>query len=455
MTKKAAKKPAPKKAPKRAKNPAKKAAPKKGKKPLKDMLPKAPQRLADYTAVWSEMKDLAGKYGCLSLGEGAPNLAPPKFLLEEMNKSMQTAANNQYGRSLGHPILMNKVAEVYGRRLGKTLDPMKNIVVGLGANGALASFISALCNKGDEVVTFCPMFPMYIDHIEMSGAKMNSVPLEYKNGKWVFDPKKLKAALSRKQTKVLLINTPHNPTGKVFSREEMQTISDILDDCPQVVTLSDEVYDFLAFDGLKHISFATVGNNWDRTVSIFSGGKMLNCTGWKVGWAIGPTYLIGLGSIIANSVYYTFNMPSQVAIANSLDKATKPGYEGKLHFSDSVRKLFIGNRDYLTKQVAKMDMPWEPLKVEGGYFLLADVTKCAHLVPKKYLKSHDYEDPSKGAPVKKFALNMPNGKIPLDLAFCRWMACENGVAMMPGSFCYGKGNPNLCDKYVRMAICKD
>ena len=97
-----------------------------------------------------------------------------------MNKSMQTAANNQYGRSLGHPILVNKVAEVYGRRLNKTLDPMKNILVTLGANGSLASFISALCNKGDEVVTFCPMFPMYIDHIEMSGAKMNSVPLEYK-----------------------------------------------------------------------------------------------------------------------------------------------------------------------------------------------------------------------------------------------------------------------------------
>ena len=95
----------------------------------------------------------------------------------------------------------------------------------------------------------------------------------------------------------------------MFSVEEIQTISDILDDCPQVVTLSDEVYDFLAFDGLTHTSFATVGNNWERTVSIFSGGKLLNCTGWKVGWSVGPQNLIRLGSIISNTTYYIVNMP--------------------------------------------------------------------------------------------------------------------------------------------------
>lgn len=209
------------------------------------------------------------------------------------------------------------------------------------------AFINALCNKGDEVVTFCPMFPLYLDHIEMSGAKLNSVPLEYSNEKWNFDPEKLKAALSKPETKVFVFNTPHNPTGKVFSVEEIQIISDILDDCPHVCTLSDEVYDFLTFDGLTHTSFATVGNNWDRTVSIFSGGKLLNCTGWKVGWAIGPQNIIKLGSIIGNTTYYCFNIPGQVAVANSLAQATEAGYEGDLHFSDSVRKLFVSNRDYL------------------------------------------------------------------------------------------------------------
>ena len=100
----------------------------------------------------------------------------------------------------------------------------------------------------------------------------------------------------------------------------MQQISDILDDCPHVLVLSDEVYDFLTFDGLEHVCFATVGNNWDRTVSIFSGGKLFSCTGWKVGWAIGPQNLIYNGGIICNTVFYCFNTPGQVAMSNSLDK---------------------------------------------------------------------------------------------------------------------------------------
>ena len=224
---------------------------------------------------------------------------------------------------------------------------MKEVIVTLGANGSLMAFINALCNKGDEVVTFCPMFPLYLDHIEMSGAKLNSVPLEYHDDKWTFNPDTLRAALSREEAKVLVINTPHNPTGKVFTKDEIQVISDILDDCPHVVTLSDEVYDFLTFDGTTHTSFATVGNNWHRTVSIFSGGKLLNCTGWKVGWSVGPANLIRLGAIIVNATYYTHNMHSQVSIANSLDKAKEPGYEGELCFSDSVKKLFVENRDYL------------------------------------------------------------------------------------------------------------
>ena len=401
------------------------------------------------------MKDLAVKYGCLSLGEGAPNLMPPKFLLDEMNTAMQTAANNQYGRSFGHPLLVKKVAEVYGKKLGKELDPMKNILVTQGANGALSAFINAYANKGDEVVTFCPMFPLYIDHIELSGAQINAIPLEYQNEKWTFNPDKLRAALSSEKCKVFVFNTPHNPTGKVFSVEEMQQISDILDDCPHVLTISDEVYDFLTFDGLTHTSFATVGNNWDRTVSVFSGGKLMNCTGWKIGWAVGPQELINLGAIIANTCYYCFNIPGQVAIANSLDHVTKPGYEADLNFSESVKKLFVGNRDYLVEQVAGMDLPWEPLKCEGGYFMIADITKCVDLIPDKYKASHDYEDPAKGPPVRKFEMTMPDGRIPNCLAFCRWMAVEKGVCMMPNSFFYGKGNPSVCDKYVRLAICKD
>ena len=104
-----------------------------------------------------------------------------------------------------------------------------------------------------------------------------------------------------------------------------------------------------------------------------------------------------------------------------------------------------------------MKLPWKPLKVEGGYFLMADISACKDLIPKRYLANHSYEDPSKSnqPPVMAYELNMPDGRVPLDLAFCRWMACENGVCMMPNSFFYQSTSPYICDKFVRLAICKD
>ena len=181
---------------------------------------------------------------------------------------------------------------------------------------------------------------------------------------------------------------------------------------------------------------------------------MLNCTGWKIGWSIGPEELIRLGAICASAAYYCFNMPGQVAIANALDKVNDP-YEGALTFPESIKKLFCENRDYLLKEVAEMDLPWQPLKVEGGYFLMVDITQCESLIPQKYKDSHVYENPEKGAHVTTYNMTMPDGRVPIDLAFCRWMACEKGVVMMPNCFFYEKGNPELCEKYVRLAIYKD
>jgi aspartate/methionine/tyrosine aminotransferase len=210
---------------------------------------------------------------------------------------------------LGHPKLVQKIAEMYGERMSREIDPMSEVLVTQGANGSLSSFINAIVNTGDELVTFEPGFPMVYDHVEFAGGKVNAVPLTYDGSRWIFDVEALRQALQRPETKMFLINTPHNPTGKVFTQEEMETISDILDECPHVMVLSDEVYDFLTFDGNKHHIFATVGNNWQRTVTCYSGGKLLNATGWKVGWAIGPKQLIRLGGVISGLVSYSFNAP--------------------------------------------------------------------------------------------------------------------------------------------------
>ena len=234
----------------------------------------------------------------------------------------------------------------------------------------------------------------------------------------------------------------------------METISKILDEFPEVVVLSDEVYDFLCFDERKHIPFATVGNNWDRTVSMYSGGKLFNATGWKVGWTIAPEPLIHLGGVIANTTFYCFNVPGQEAMSGALDFINKPYLDTGKSYTHAIRDIFIGNREQVLKECRERDMPWEPLPCEGGYFVMTDISKCKDLIPEKYLSSHDYEA-SPENPVTKYELNMPDGRVPLDLAFCRWMGCEKGVTMMPNSFFYHRDSPTICDNYVRMAICKN
>lgn len=145
---------------------------------------------------------------------------------------------------------------------------------------------------------------MYLDHLQFASAKLNTVPLEVgPEKKWVFNPDLLRAALSDK-TRLLILNTPHNPTGKCFNREELETITEILQEYPKCRVLSDEVYDFLTFDGEEHVPFASIGDNWTKTISIYSGGKLMNATGWKIGWAIAHPKLLRLGGIINNNIFY-------------------------------------------------------------------------------------------------------------------------------------------------------
>lgn len=139
---------------------------------------------------------------------------------------------------------------------------------------------------------------------------MKTVKLELKEGDWTFDPTELRLALASGKTKVLLLNSPHNPTGKVFTLEEYKVISSILDDFPEVLVIADDVYEFLTFDGREHHFFTSIGDNWSRTVTIFSGGKLFSCTGWRIGWAIGPQPLLRLGAIVGNTVFFNAHTPS-------------------------------------------------------------------------------------------------------------------------------------------------
>ena len=282
--------------------------------------------------------------------------------------------------------------------------------------------------------------------------------------RFVFDPEELRTALQRPQTKIFLFNSPHNPTGKVFTLKEMQTISSILDECPHVLVIFDSVYNFLTFDGNIHHNFATIGNNWDRTITVFSGGKLFNATAWKLGWAIGHEKLIAFGTVMHQSVFYSFNTPAQIAIGTCLGRAFEKGWKEvtnkdgqveSINYVQETSRIVEENRDYLYSELKKIDVPWEPLNTEGGYFLILNVSKMKQYIPEEYLTTHDYEDPSSGPAVIKYRFNMPDGSFPVDVAFCRWMAVQYRVVAMPVSYFYPIGDPSTNDSYVRMAICKN
>ncbi len=184
--------------------------------------------------------------------------------------------------------MVTKVAEEYGKRLNRDLKPMSEVLITQGASGALACYISAFLGQGDEVVMFEPLWSVYQDFIEIAGGKSTFVPLRCINDEWVFDPEELRAALKRPEAKIFIFTSPHNPCGKVFSLEEMNTISQILDECPHVVCLHDSCYSDLTYDGHQNHWFASISNNWERTITIVSSGKLLNATAWRIGWAIGP-----------------------------------------------------------------------------------------------------------------------------------------------------------------------
>ena len=268
-----------------------------------------------------------------------------------------------------------------------------------------------------------------------------------KDDKWQIDFESLEAAMSEK-TRILLLNTPQNPTGKVFSREELEKISAIVDKYPRCFVLSDEVYDFLTFDGREHVHFATIGDNWKRTISVFSGGKMFNATGWKVGWGIGPKELVRQGVVINDTINFCHNVPGQVAFAKSLPWLDMK-YEQYANFGESIKDEYTQVRDYLVKETLNLGIPMRPIEPEGGYFLLLDVNECRDLVPKKYFESNEFEEGPTTIVKNDFGL-----PVPLDLAVSRWLMLEKRVTVMPATLFYAFDSKFKQDNIIRMGICR-
>ena len=250
--------------------------------------------------------------------------------------------NNQYSPPAGHMLLRSEICKWWSPHFnGRTLDPNSNVLITNGAIGAIYAVINNLVSEGDSVHMFEPYYTQYINQIEFSGASAVTSPM-YTNdkGEWFFDFDHFEKSLDA-NSNLLIITNPHNPSGKLFTKEEIARLSAILEKWPQVAVLSDEVYFYLPFDGRKLEVFANYSEaNWSKTVTVFSAGKMLNCTGWKVGWAIGPKNLIANAFAVHEAVAFCPNVPGQIALAKSLEEAFTKPYDGHKNYFEYVRSVF-------------------------------------------------------------------------------------------------------------------
>lgn len=271
-------------------------------------------RMHPFTStVFAEISALAVRKQAINLGQGFPDVDGPQLILDAASDAIHGGAN-QYPPGPGIPELRSAVAAHQKRFYGLDVDPDSEVLVTAGATEAIASTILALCEPGDEVVTFEPYYDSYAASIALAGAQRRTVRL--RRPSFGFDEEELRAAFSDR-TRLVLLNTPHNPTGKVFTRAELELVAQLAVQHDAVV-VTDEVYEHLVFDDLLHVPIGTLPGMADRTVTISSAGKTFSVTGWKIGWLHGRAELVAAARAVKQFLTYVSGGPLQPAVAAAL-----------------------------------------------------------------------------------------------------------------------------------------
>ena len=364
-------------------------------------------RIASFgTSIFTEMTALAAQHRAVNLGQGFPDFAAPDFVKEAAARHIH-ADHNQYAPSAGIPRLRQALADNWSRCHpgARPIDPGSEVTVGSGATELLHDAVLALVDPGDEVIVFEPTYDAYVPDIQMAGGQARVVPLRQPD--WHFDRDELAGAFGPR-TRAVILNSPHNPTGKVFNADELGFIAEL---CQRhdVLVISDEVYSEIRF-GVPMLSIATLPGMFERTVTIDSMGKTFSVTGWKVGWAIAPGPLSAAVRAVHQFVTFTNASPFQEALADILPAAAADGYY------DALRAEYARRRDLLAGVLTKVGLA--PLPVDGAYFLLTELGREA------------------------------GG----DLAFCRRLVIEAGVAAIPASVFYAE--PATAPQLVRFCFAK-
>ncbi len=365
-------------------------------------LPHLNARLQGFgTTIFAEMSALAAKTGAINLGQGFPDTDGPAEVSAAAIDAIGRG-ENQYPPGPGTADLRQAIAEHQQRFWSMTVDPDTEVLVTAGATEAIAATLLALCEIGDEVIVFDPTYDSYAASIAMAGATIRPVLLspDAATGRYTFDSAELLAAFSAR-TRLILLNTPHNPTGKVFTSDELDLIAQ---QCRRhdVVAVTDEVYEHLVFDGTHH-PLATLPGMAERTVTISSGGKTFSFTGWKIGWAIASPGLITAIRTAKQFLTFVNGAPFQPAIAVGL----RLGDDYYDHFVDELR----AKRDLLGSLLT--DAGFTVLEPEGTYFTTVDISSIG------------------GATVVGASAGEPDG-----IEFCLALPERAGVVAVPSQVFY-------------------
>ncbi|WP_019815071.1 pyridoxal phosphate-dependent aminotransferase [Saccharomonospora saliphila] len=317
-------------------------------------------RLRPFTStIFAEMTALASRTGAINLGQGFPDTDGPESMLLAARDALFGGAN-QYPPGPGRPELREAIA-AHRARYGTHYDPGTEVLVTAGATEAIAASLLALTGPGDEVLVIEPYYDSYAAAVAMAGATRRVVPLADDGGRFALDTDAVRAAITPR-TRAILVNSPHNPTGTVFTRDELSALARV---CVEhdLIAITDEVYEHLVFDDHEHLPLATLPGMADRTVSISSAGKTFNCTGWKIGWVCATAELVAAVRAAKQFLTFVSGGPLQPAVAHAL--------EHERGWADELRDSLAAKRDRLSAGLAEAGFAVRPS--EGTYFVCADV----------------------------------------------------------------------------------
>ncbi len=371
-------------------------------------MPTSARRISTFgTTVFSEINMLAQQYHALNLGQGKPDFDTPSDIVTQLVQAAQAGLYNQYAPGPGTLSLRQAIASHAARFYDLEIDPAKGVVVTSGATEGIFSAILGLVDPGDEVIVIEPFYDSYVPNILMANAIAVCVPLHPPT--WTFDADELRSAFSKK-TRALILNTPQNPSGRVFTRQELTMIAELCIEY-DVTVIADEVYEHLIFAPAQHIPIATLPDMFERTVTVSSAGKLFSMTGWKIGWVYGSPDLVQ--GVLGAHQFVTFAVhhPSQEAITYALN-LPDTYYEMFQAMYEKKRQLILNALDGAG---LKSCVP------EGTYFVMAD-----------------YSGVFDGTP----------------LEFTRYLTKDIGVACIPPESFYSLEHAHIGHGYVRFAFCK-